>query len=95
MSSLRKYLLCGIVLGAWICGIALQEAYSQASINWKDFYGGGENEYGEYVAPTIDGGFIIAGATCSYGDGTTNVWLVKTDEVNALLLKHESNKNKE
>jgi len=22
-------------------------------------------------------------------------WLVKTDEVNALLLKHESNKNKE
>lgn len=46
---------------------------------WTRTYGGIELEKGSCIRQTADGGYIIAGETCSYGMGQTDAYLVKID----------------
>jgi hypothetical protein len=42
-------------------------------------YGGSEDELGYSVASTLDGGFILAGTTDTWGFGVQDIWMLKTD----------------
>jgi len=49
---------------------------------WAQTYGGTQDDWANSVYQTSDGGFIVTGATKSYGPGTptyTNMWLIRTD----------------
>jgi hypothetical protein len=55
------------------------ESYGQ--INFERFYGGDGIDRGYSVQQTLDGGYIIAGYTTSFGAGEQDIYLVKTDSL--------------
>ena len=52
---------------------------SAPDTEWEKTFGGSSADWGEEARQTTDGGYIIAGATRSYGAGGADVYLVKTD----------------
>lgn len=52
---------------------------------WTKTFGGDGRDYGNAVKQTTDGGFIVAGYTLSFGMGSEDFWLVRTDNDGNLL----------
>lgn len=46
---------------------------------WTKRFGGGTHDFGYSVIQSIDGGFVIAGYTRSFGAGCWDAYLIKTD----------------
>jgi hypothetical protein len=66
-------------------GAGLSDAYlirvdDNGDTLWTKTYGGESDEYATCVQQTSDGGFILVGHTYSYGFGSSDVWLIRTDE---------------
>ena len=59
--------------------IYLVKADADGNEEWIRDFGGDMGEWGNLVELTADGGFIICGYTNSYGAGSTDAWLIKTD----------------
>lgn len=51
---------------------------------WTMKYGGNDQEEAYAVEPTMDGGFIMASNTKTFGSGLWDAWLIKTDAVGNL-----------
>ena len=47
---------------------------------WEQTFGGTNNDGAVSVQQTTDGGYIVAGSTSSFGNGGSDVYLIKTDE---------------
>jgi len=56
----------------------IQEAIYSA-LGWNKTYGGAGSDVALALAQTVDGGYALAGRTYSFGAGSSDIWLVKTD----------------
>ncbi len=49
------------------------------NVIWAKGYGGSSDDYGRMVNQCSDGGFVVGGATLSFGPGSADLFVVKTD----------------
>ncbi|MCK4393021.1 hypothetical protein KAX17_08960, partial [Candidatus Bipolaricaulota bacterium] len=52
---------------------------AQGNKQWQKTFGGSEDDQGHSVHQTSDGGYMFLGYTESYGAGSADFWLIKTD----------------
>jgi len=51
----------------------------QGNVQWQKNYGGTDDDEAYAIAPTSDGGYVVAGWTKSFGAGSKDVWVLKLD----------------
>ena len=57
----------------------LAKTDASGNVEWDRTYGGSNNDIQYSLIQTSDGGYAVAGATNSYGAGSYDAWLFKTD----------------
>jgi len=75
MRQFKKSSLIVIILSFWVISLFAQPPDTL----WTKTYGGSSQDYAFSVQLTSDGGYIMVGQTFSFGNGSNDVYLVKTD----------------
>ncbi len=75
------YILGGVTysFGNGSADFYLVKTDSAGNMEWSKTYGGASGDTACSAEQTADGGYILAGATASFGAGESDAWLVKTD----------------
>lgn len=76
------YILTGYTSssGAGLDDMLLVRTDSLGNLIWSKTFGGSGRDYGQSVIQTdVDGGFLVAGYTLSFGAGGEDMWLVRVD----------------
>jgi hypothetical protein len=76
---LCKKLFLASVLFFVLATLHLIGSVGASSELWSRTYGGTEGDYAYSLVETSDGGYTLIGYTISFGAGSWDVWLVKTD----------------
>ncbi|WP_440947770.1 hypothetical protein ACSAZL_05840 [Methanosarcina sp. T3] len=69
-----------LILFSQVSNIASAEAPAE---QWNRSFGGNDKDNSRCVEQTLDGGYVVAGTTDSYGkgsDGQSDAWLIKLDK---------------
>ena len=74
----RKLVLSSAVL--LVLTLSLVVSVEADSTMWSQTYGGTKHDEAHSLVVTSDGGYALAGNTLSFGAGSSDFWLVKTDE---------------
>ena len=72
------FIICGHT-GSGNPDVYLVKTDENGDTLWTRDYGGEDDDYGYSVDQTWDGGYIIAGMTRSFGAGSDDVYVVRTD----------------
>jgi hypothetical protein len=75
--------------GAGMLDFWLVKTDQNGNPQWNKTYGGTENERGIPLINSENGGYVLAGSTVSYGAGSNDFYLVKTD-VNGDMIWNET-----
>lgn len=51
---------------------------------WSRSYGGIESDFGMSIEQTSDGGYVVVGSTNSYGNGESDVYIIKTSSTGGI-----------
>lgn len=65
--------------GAGLSDFWLVKTDANGIMQWERAHGGSHYDYAHSVVQTDDGGYALAGSTLSFGAGSWDAWLVKTD----------------
>ncbi len=81
-----RYIMAGYTdsFGSGLYDMLMVRTDSEGTAEWIEAYGGSGRDYGHSVVQTVDGGFLAAGYTLSYGAGGDDIWLVRTDPDGAM-----------
>jgi len=76
------YIVAGYTwsFGAGDCDVYLIRTNAFGDTQWTRTYGGTGYDWGNSILQTLDGGYIVAGLTNSFGAGDFDVYLIKTDD---------------
>jgi hypothetical protein len=78
-SSFQLQISAFLVASLVLLGTSNVDASSSPKI-WNKRYGGELDDETAAIVRAADGGYVIAGTTYSFGAGSADFWLIKTDE---------------